>query len=107
MSPARSIGMSARAFSETRDRLALVGIAIDRGLIRNASEPILPLIKTRAPSGVDPKVGSITLDHLLRMRSGLGYPTFDGARTGLGFENSFVYHNAEDAFETAQRAIVG
>ncbi|GAC1341673.1 MAG: serine hydrolase [Acetobacteraceae bacterium] len=48
----------------------------------------------------------ITLDHLLRMRSGLGYPTFDGTASGLGFENSFVYHNAEDAFRTAQRAML-
>ena len=48
----------------------------------------------------------ITLDHLLRMRSGLAHPTYDGQASGIGFENSFVYHNAEDAFETAQRGIV-
>ncbi len=49
----------------------------------------------------------VTLDHLLRMRSGLGYVTVDAhGQSGLGFENSFVYHNAEDAFETAQRAAV-
>lgn len=61
-----------------------------------------------APLWRDPRDSRrlITLDHLLRMRSGLGYPTFDGAASGLGFENSFVYHNAEDAFRTAQRAIV-
>jgi CubicO group peptidase (beta-lactamase class C family) len=50
---------------------ALVGIAIDRGLIRDASQPILPLLRTRAPLGMNPKVGSITLDHLLSMRAGL------------------------------------
>jgi CubicO group peptidase (beta-lactamase class C family) len=49
----------------------------------------------------------ITLDHLLRMRSGLGHVTVGADGTsGLGFENSFVYHNAEDAFATAQRALV-
>lgn len=48
----------------------------------------------------------ITIDHLLRMRAGLAYPTLDGGASGLGFENTFVYHNAEDAFATAQGAIV-
>jgi CubicO group peptidase (beta-lactamase class C family) len=49
----------------------------------------------------------ITLDHLMRMRSGLGYATVDAnGASSLGFENSFVYHNGEDAFATAQRALV-
>ena len=41
------------------------------------------------------------------MRSGLGFPTLDGAgRSGLAFENTSVYTDAADAFEAAQRAIV-
>lgn len=50
---------------------ALVGIAIERGVLRNVNQPALPLLKARAPDGLDPKVGAITLDHLLSMRAGL------------------------------------
>jgi hypothetical protein len=49
----------------------------------------------------------ITLDHLLRMRSGLAFPVSHGdGRVTLGFENSAVYQDAADAFEAAQRSIV-
>jgi CubicO group peptidase (beta-lactamase class C family) len=49
----------------------------------------------------------ITLDHLVRMRSGLGFPVrHDDGRTTIGFENSSVYQDACDAFEAAQRSIV-
>jgi CubicO group peptidase (beta-lactamase class C family) len=49
----------------------------------------------------------ITLDHLVRMRSGLGFPVrHEDGRTTIGFENSAVYQNAGDAFEAAQRSIV-
>jgi hypothetical protein len=49
----------------------------------------------------------ITLDHLLRMRSGLGYPVRhqDGS-VGIGFENSGVYQEAGDAYQAAQRSVV-
>src|SRR5687767_498777 len=50
---------------------ALVGVAIDRGMIRNVDQPILPLLKKRVPGETDPKVATITIDHLLSMRSGL------------------------------------
>ena len=50
---------------------ALIGIAIDEGMIKNAKEPILPLLQKRAPADLDPKVATITVDHLLSMRSGL------------------------------------
>ena len=41
------------------------------------------------------------------MRSGLGFPVrYEDGRTALGFENSSVYQDAMDAFETAQRSIV-
>lgn len=62
-----------------------------------------------APLWRDPRAihHLITLDHLLRMRSGLGFPVAhgDGSVT-LGFENSAVYQDAGDAFEAAQRSIV-
>jgi CubicO group peptidase (beta-lactamase class C family) len=50
---------------------ALVGIAIERGMIKSVDQPILPLIKNRAPQYLDPKVQLITVDHLLSMRAGL------------------------------------
>lgn len=49
----------------------------------------------------------ITLDHLLRMRSGLGFPVAHGdGRVTIGFENSAVYQDAGDAFAAAQRSLV-
>lgn len=49
----------------------------------------------------------ITLDHLVRMRSGLGFPVrHEDGRTSIGFENSAVYQDAGNAFEAAQRSIV-
>lgn len=50
---------------------ALVGIAIDEGMINNVEQPMLPLLQKRAPKDLDPKVATITIDHLLSMRSGL------------------------------------
>ena len=50
---------------------ALVGIAIDEGIIRNVNQPILPLLRNRAPMNIDPRVSTITVDHLLSMRAGL------------------------------------
>ena len=49
----------------------------------------------------------ITLDHLVRMRSGIGFPVrLEDGRTVLGFENSAVYQDGVDAFEAAQRSVV-
>ncbi len=62
-----------------------------------------------APMWRDPRAihRHITLDHLLRMRSGLGFPVLhDNGQVTLGFENSAVYQDAGDAFEAAQRCIV-
>jgi CubicO group peptidase (beta-lactamase class C family) len=50
---------------------ALVGIALQRGLIRDVDQPFLPLLGDRAPDGLDAKVGTITVSHLLSMQSGL------------------------------------
>ena len=49
----------------------------------------------------------ITLDHLVRMRSGIGFPVrLEDGRSVLGFENSAVYQDGVDAFEAAQRSVV-
>jgi CubicO group peptidase (beta-lactamase class C family) len=62
-----------------------------------------------APLWRDPRAvhHQITLDHLLRMRSGLAFPVLhDDGRVTLGFENSAVYQDAGNAFDAAQRSIV-
>lgn len=50
---------------------ALVGVAIGRALIEGPDTPILPYLEMRAPADLDPRVGTITIDHLLTMRAGL------------------------------------
>ncbi|HSK07990.1 MAG TPA: serine hydrolase [Vicinamibacterales bacterium] len=49
---------------------ALVGIAIDRGLIKSVREPVLTFFPELARDG-DPRKRAITLEDLLTMRSGL------------------------------------
>lgn len=81
----------------------LIGRLIHEGWLASVYDP------APAPLWRDPRAihRLITLDHLLRMRSGLGFPVrHEDGRTTLGFENSSVYQDAIDAFEAAQRSIV-
>ena len=50
---------------------ALIGIAIDEGMIKDVNQPMLPLLQKRTPEVMDPRVATITVDHLLSMRAGL------------------------------------
>jgi len=62
-----------------------------------------------APLWRDPRAihRLITLDHLVRMRSSLGFPVrHDDGLVTVGFENSAVYQDGCDAFDAAQRSIV-
>ena len=81
----------------------VIGRMIHEGWFHSVHDPA-PAPLWRDPRGIH---RMITLDHLLRMRSGLGFPVRheDGSIT-LGFENSAVYQDATDAFEMAQRMIV-
>jgi CubicO group peptidase (beta-lactamase class C family) len=81
----------------------VIGRMIHEGWFHSVHDPA-PAPLWRDPRGIH---RLITLDHLLRMRSGLGFPVRheDGSIT-LGFENSAVYQDATDAFEMAQRMIV-
>ena len=82
---------------------ALVGRLIHEGWLGSVYDP------APAPLWRDPRSihHLITLDHLLRMRSGLGFPVVDEhGRATIGFENSAVYQDAADAFDAAQRSIV-
>ncbi len=81
----------------------LIGRLVHEGWLASVYDP------APAPLWRDPRSihRLITVDHLLRMRSGLGFPARreDGHVT-LGFENSSVYQDAIDAFAAAQRSIV-
>ncbi len=60
------------SFSVTKSFVsALVGIAIEEGLIRSADQPITDFLPELAKN--DPRFGKITLDHLLNMRSGIKF----------------------------------
>jgi len=81
----------------------VLGRLIQMGWFHSVHDP------APAPLWRDPRTihRLITLDHLVRMRSGLGFPVRhgDGSIT-LGFENSAVYQDGVDAFDMAQRSIV-
>ncbi|MGO1541059.1 MAG: serine hydrolase domain-containing protein [Luteimonas sp.] len=51
---------------------ALVGIAIERGLLQGVDQPIAPLLKDKLPDDPDPRLAEVTIGHLLSMQAGLG-----------------------------------
>jgi len=81
----------------------VIGRLIHEGWLNSVHDP------APAPLWTDPRSihHLITIDHLLRMRSGLGFPVRHGdGSTTIGFENSSVYEDAGNAYEAAQRSIV-
>jgi CubicO group peptidase (beta-lactamase class C family) len=56
---------------------ALVGIAIDRGVLEGVDQPIAPLLKGDLPPTPDPRLAQVTIGHLLSMQAGL-QPTSGG-----------------------------
>jgi CubicO group peptidase (beta-lactamase class C family) len=50
---------------------ALVGLAVARGFIKDANQPIAPYFKEELGTGSDPRKQVITIEHLLSMQSGL------------------------------------
>lgn len=50
---------------------ALVGIAIDKGLLQGTDQMIAPLFEGDLPSDPDPRIKDITIGHLLSMQAGL------------------------------------
>lgn len=51
---------------------ALVGIAIDKGVLEGADQKIAPLLRDRLPENPDPRIHEITIGNLLSMQAGLG-----------------------------------
>ena len=50
---------------------ALVGIAIERGVLDGTDQPVLSVLAADAPVDPDPRLARLTVDHLLSMRAGL------------------------------------
>lgn len=50
---------------------ALVGIAIDRGLLDGVEQPIAPLLAGDTPPDPDPRLSRVSVGHLLSMQAGL------------------------------------
>lgn len=51
---------------------ALVGIAIDKGLLDGPDQKIAPLLEGKLPEDPDPRIHEITIGNLLSMQAGLG-----------------------------------
>ncbi|MCD2183033.1 serine hydrolase domain-containing protein [Rhizobium sp. GN54] len=50
---------------------ALVGIAIDKGLLQGVDQPIAPILRGDLPAEPDPRLARVTIGHLLSMQAGL------------------------------------
>jgi CubicO group peptidase (beta-lactamase class C family) len=50
---------------------ALVGAAIARGVLAGVDQPVAAVLDGLVPADADPRVGAITVEHLLTMRAGL------------------------------------
>ena len=50
---------------------ALVGIAIDRGVLAGTEQPVLSVLRADAPPRADPRLAELTVGDLLTMRAGL------------------------------------
>jgi CubicO group peptidase (beta-lactamase class C family) len=61
---------------------ALVGIGIDRGVLRGVDEPVLPHLPYETYANPDPRKERLTLRDLLTMRSGLACDDWDGGSPG-------------------------
>ncbi len=50
---------------------ALVGIAIERGVLTGVDQPVLSILRSDAPPDPDPRLSRLTVEDLLTMRAGL------------------------------------
>jgi len=81
---------------------SLIGRLIELGWLDGVNIPA-PAPAWRDPRGIH---ALITLDDLLRMRSGLAMACLGESGPALGFEGSAVYFDAADAFAAAQANVV-
>jgi CubicO group peptidase (beta-lactamase class C family) len=69
---------------------ALVGIAIDRGILKSVSQPIAPYFPEMAKDP-DPRKARITVEDLVTMRSGLASTSFDNYGAWVRSRNWVTY----------------
>jgi CubicO group peptidase (beta-lactamase class C family) len=50
---------------------AMVGIAIDRGVLKGVDQPVLSVLRADAPANPDPRLARLTVGNLLSMQAGL------------------------------------
>ena len=50
---------------------ALVGIAIDKGVLEGPNQGVAPLLESDLPANLDPRIFEVTVGHLLSMQAGL------------------------------------
>ena len=69
---------------------ALVGIAIEKGVLEGVDQKIAPLLARDLPENPDPRIHEITIGNLLSMQAGLGrmsgpnYGRWVSSRNGCG-----------------------
>ncbi|OUT40034.1 MAG: 6-aminohexanoate hydrolase [Micavibrio sp. TMED2] len=71
---------------------ALVGIAIDRGMLSGTDQPIIEILRDDMPADPDPRLSEITIGHLLSMQAGLQRTS--GANYGSWVASSNWVRNA-------------
>lgn len=78
---------------------ALVGIAIDKGLIEGVDQPIADFLIDDFPADADPRLDMVTVGHLLSMQAGLGRTSGPNYGRWVASDN-WVRSALAQAFET-------
>ncbi len=82
-----SVGAATNIKSASKSIVAaLVGIAIDKGLLSGVDQPIAPLLETDLPAQPDARLSNITVGNLLSMQAGLARTS--GANYGRWVQSS-------------------
>ncbi len=66
---------------------ALIGIAIDKGVLDGTGQFVADLLPGDLPAGADPRLRQITVGHLLSMQAGLGSTSGPGYGAWVGSRN--------------------
>jgi CubicO group peptidase (beta-lactamase class C family) len=70
---------------------AIAGAALDRGVLESLDQPVAPLLKPYLPPAPDPRLATVTVEHLLSMATGLertsgrNYGRWVSSRSWTGF----------------------
>lgn len=67
-----SLGQSTNIKSASKSIIsALVGMAIEKGVLEGVQQPVVSILKSDLPARPDPRLERVTIGHLLSMQSGL------------------------------------